>query len=168
MPERILLTGGPEEASAQLWAHIQEKTMLNGEHLEKFDSLTDAAEHHLPSMSREGLEALNTELIRTLIKMRKEREDIFEKNSALEDAVGKLCKEKVYMQREMAKAVNCMTQQQKYFTERLSELRSQATASGPTDQGSLQTTEPTPDESLQCCRSLPPVVRTLVAIQCAM
>ena len=87
--------------------------MLNGEYLEKFESLTDAAEHHMPSMSREGLEALNTELIRTLVKMRKEREDIFEKNSALEDAVGKLGKEKVYMQREMTKAINCMTQQQK-------------------------------------------------------
>ncbi len=149
MPERILLTGGPEEASAQLWAHIQEKTMLAGEHLQTFESLTDAAEHHMPSTSREGLEALNTELIRTLIKMRKEREDIFEKNSALEDAVGKLGKEKVYMQREMAKAINCMTQQQKNFAERLSELQSQAKASDPTDQDSLQTTEPTPGESLQ-------------------
>ena len=149
MPERILLTGGPEEASAQLWAHIQEKTMLNGEHLEKFDSLTDAAEHHMPSMSREGLEALNTELIRTLIKMRKEREDIFEKNSALEDAVGKLCKEKVYLQREMVKAINAMNKQQEQFTKAVSELRSQATASDPMDQGSLQTTEPTPGETLQ-------------------
>ena len=103
----------------------------------------------MPSMSREGLEALNTELIRTLVMMRKEREDIFEKNSALEDAVGKLCKEKVYMQREMVKAINAMNKQQEQFTKMVSELRSQATASDPTDQGSLQTTEPTPDESLQ-------------------
>ena len=149
MPERIHLTGGPEEAAAQLWAHIEEKTMLNGEHLEKFETLPDAAEHHMQSMSREGLEALNTELIRTLVKMRKEREDIFEKNSALEDAVGKLCKEKVYMQREMAKAINCMAQQQENFAERISELQSQAKASSPTDQDSLQTTEPKPGESLR-------------------
>ena len=52
-------------------------------------------------------------MVRTSIKMRVEREDIFEKNSALEDAVGKLCKEKVYMQREMTKAINAMTEQQK-------------------------------------------------------
>ena len=149
MLERILLTGGPEAAAAQLWAHIQEKTMLNGERLEKFEELPDAAEHHMPSMSREGLEALNTELIRTLVKMRKEREDIFEKNSALEDAVGKLCKEKVYMQREMAKAINAMNKQQQQFTEALSELRSQAKVSDPTDRGSLETTEPKQGESLQ-------------------
>ena len=35
MPERIQLTGPPEQAAAQLWAHIQEKTMLNGEKLKK-------------------------------------------------------------------------------------------------------------------------------------
>ena len=58
-------------------------------------------------------------------------------------------KEKVYMQREMAKAINCMTAQQKNFAERLSELQSQAKASDPTDQGSLQTTEPKQDESLR-------------------
>ena len=123
--------------------------MLNGEHLEKFESLPEASEHHMPNMSREGLEALNTELIRTLVKMRKEREDIFEENSALEDAAGKLCKEQVYMQREMAKAINCMTQQQKDFAERLSELQSQAKASCQTDQDSLRTTEPRPGESLR-------------------
>ena len=33
MSERITLTGNPEEAAAQLWAHIQEKTMLDGEKL---------------------------------------------------------------------------------------------------------------------------------------
>ena len=149
MPERIHLTGPPEEAAAQLWAHIEEKTMLNGERLKKFESVPEASEHIMPSMSREGLEALNTELMRTLVKMRKEREDIFEKNSALEDAVGKLCKEEVYMQREMAKAINCMTQQQKNFAERLSELQSRATASCPTGQDSPQTTEPTRGESLR-------------------
>ena len=101
----------------------------------------------MPSMSRDGLEALNTELIRTLVKMRKEREDIFEKNSALEDAVGKLCKEKVYMQREMVKAINAMNAQQKQFTEMVSELRCQATASCPTDPGSPRTTEQTPGVS---------------------
>ncbi len=88
MSERILLTGEPDDAAAQLLAHIQEKTMLNGEQLQKFDTLDEAAKHHMPSMTREALEAMNTELIRTLIKMRVEREDIFEKNSALEDAVG--------------------------------------------------------------------------------
>ena len=32
MSERsFTLTGEPEDAAAQLWAHIQEKTMLNGE-----------------------------------------------------------------------------------------------------------------------------------------
>ena len=35
MPERIQLTGPPEQAAAQLWAHIQEKTMLNGEKLKQ-------------------------------------------------------------------------------------------------------------------------------------
>ncbi len=79
--------------------------------------------------------------------MRKEREDIFEKNSALEDAVGKLCKEKVYLQRQLAKAINAMTAQQKRMIERVNEmqsqataavnaLQSQATASCPTDQDS--------------------------------
>ena len=49
----------------------------------------------------------------------------------------------------MVKAINAMNAQQKHFAEVVSELRSQATASAQTDQGSLQTTEPTPDESLQ-------------------
>ena len=100
-------------------------------------------------MTREALEAVTTEWMRTLVAMRKEREDIFEKNSALEDAVGKLCKEKEYMQREMVKAINAMNNQQQQFTKLVNELRSQAKASDPTDQGSLQTTEPTPGESLQ-------------------
>ena len=44
--------------------------------------------------------------------MRVEREDIFEKNSALEDAVGKLVKEKIYLPRQLASAINAMTDQQ--------------------------------------------------------
>ena len=81
--------------------------------------------------------------------MRLEREDIFEKNSALEDAVGKLCKEKVYMQREMVKAINAMNKQQEQFTKALSELRSQAKVSDPTGPGNPQTTVPTQDASPQ-------------------
>ncbi len=123
--------------------------MLNGEQLLKFDTLDEAANHHMPSMTREALEAMNTELIRTLVRMCVEREDIFEKNSALEDAVGKLCKEKVHMQREMVKAINAMTEQQKTFAKRINELQTQATASCPKDQDSLQITEPTRGESLR-------------------
>ena len=93
MPERIQLTGPPEQAAAQLWAHIQEKTMLEGEKLPKFDSPEAAAQHYLPQLSRDELETLNDSLIKTLRRMKTEREDIFEKNSALEDAVGKLIKE---------------------------------------------------------------------------
>ena len=79
MSERILLTGGPDEAAAQLWAHIQEKTMLNGEKLDKFDSPIDAAEYFTPKLARPMLENQNIELVRALQKMRAEREDIFEK-----------------------------------------------------------------------------------------
>ena len=94
MPERIQLTGPPEQAAAQLWAHIQEKTMLNGEKLPKFDSPEEAADVYLEHLTREQVEKVVKDLITTLQKMRTEREDIFEKNSALEDAVGKLIKEK--------------------------------------------------------------------------
>ncbi len=79
--------------------------------------------------------------------MRKEREDIFENNAAIEDAVGKCCKEKVYMQREMTKAINAMRAQQKSFMERPGALQSPATASSLTDPGNPQTTEPTQDAS---------------------
>ena len=96
MSERIHLTGPPEQAAAQLWAHIQEKTMLNGEHLPKFDSPEKAADVYLEHLTREELEKVVRDLISTLQKMREEREDIFEKNSALEDAVGKFIKEKIY------------------------------------------------------------------------
>ena len=77
------LTGPPEEAAAQLWAHIQEKTMLNGEKLPKFDSPVDAAESYLSLLSRHELHAMNLDLVRALQKMRDEREDIFEKTPRL-------------------------------------------------------------------------------------
>ena len=88
-------TSPPEQAAAQLWAHIQEKTMLNGEKLPKFDSPEKAADVYVAHLTREQLEKVVRDLITTLQKMRTEREDIFEKNSALEDAVGKLIKEKI-------------------------------------------------------------------------
>ena len=72
-------TSPPEQAAAQLWAHIQEKTMLNGEHLPKFDSPEKAAEVYLQHLTREELEKVVKDLITTLQKMRTEREDIFEK-----------------------------------------------------------------------------------------
>ena len=68
--------------------------------------------------------------------MRTEREDIFEKNSALEDAVGKLIKEKIYLQRQLASAVNAMTEQQKRMAARVQQIieqQSQATASSLMD-----------------------------------
>ena len=136
MPERIQLTGPPEQAAAQLWAHIQEKTMLEGEKLPKFNSLEATAQHYLPLLSRDELEKVNDDLIKTLQKMKDEREDIFEKNSALEDAVGKLIKEKIYLQRQLASAINAMTDQQKRMAARMqqvSEQQSQATASSPLD-----------------------------------
>ena len=118
MSERIQLTGPPEQAAAQLWAHIQEKTMLDGEELPKFDSLEAVSQHYLPRCSRAELEKVNDDLIKTLQKMKDEREDIFEKNSALEDAVGKLMKEKIYLQRQLASAVNAMSDQQKRIAAR--------------------------------------------------
>ena len=57
--------------------------------------------------------------------MRTEREDIFEKNTALEDAVGKLMKEKIYLQRQLASAINAMTEQQKRMEARLQEINEQ-------------------------------------------
>ena len=96
MPERIQLTGPPEQAAAQLWAHIQEKTMLNGEKLPHFNSPEEAAGAYMAHLTREQLEKVNNDLIKTLQKMRTEREDIFERNSALEDAVDKLMKGNIY------------------------------------------------------------------------
>ena len=58
--ERFIITGEPEEAAAQLWAHIQEKTMLDGEKLNKFDSPIEAAAYYTPSLSREMLENFPT------------------------------------------------------------------------------------------------------------
>ena len=135
MPERIQLTGPPEQAAAQLWAQIQEKTMLNGEHLPKFDSPEKAADVYLEHLTRGELEKVIKDLITTLQKMRTEREDIFEKNSALEDAVGKLIKEKIYLQRQLASAINAMTEQQKRMAARyhLNEQQSQAKASSQKD-----------------------------------
>ena len=152
MPERIQLTGPPEQAAAQLWAHIQEKTMLNGEKLPKFGSPEEAADVYLEHLTRQQLEKVCKDLITTLQKMRTEREDIFEKNSALEDAVGKLMKEKVYLQRQLASAINAMTEQQKRMAARLQEIserQSQATASSPLDQEQQQSTEPTLEASPQ-------------------
>ena len=83
--------------------------------------------------------------------MRTEREEIFEKNSALEDAVGKLIKEKIYLQRQLASAVNAMTEQQKRMAARLQQLteqQSQATASSQSDLDQ-KSTEPTLEASVQ-------------------
>ena len=152
MSERTIeLSGPPEQAAAQLWAHIQEKTMLNGEHLPKFESPEKAADVYLEHLTREELEKVIKDLITTLQKMRTEREDIFEKNSALEDAVGKLIKEKIYLQRQLASAVNAMTEQQKRMAARVHQIieqQSQATASSPSDQEHLKSTEPTQEASV--------------------
>ena len=122
MSERITLTGDPDEAASQLWAHIQEKTMLDGEKLRKFDSPIEAATYYTPSLSREMLENQNIELVRMLQKMRAEREDIFEKNTALEDACGKLMKEKVYLQQQLAGAINAFSESHKRMEARYEEL----------------------------------------------
>ena len=151
MPERIQLTGPPEQAAAQLWAHIQEKTMLNGEKLKKFDSPEEAADVYLEHLTREQVEKVVKDLITTLQKMRTEREDIFEKNSALEDAVGKLMKEKIYLQRQLASAINAMTEQQKRMAVRyhkLNEQQSQAPALSQTDP-EQKSTEQTLEASVQ-------------------
>ena len=65
-----------------------------------------------------------------------EREDIFEKNTALEDACGKLMKEKTYLQQQLAGAINSFTDQQTRWMARMAELtaqQSQATADAQTD-----------------------------------
>ena len=90
MSERIILTGPPEQAAAQLWAHIQEKTMLNGEQLPKFDSPEKAADVYLEHLTREELEKVIKDLITTLQKMRTEREDIFEKTLRSRTPLGSL------------------------------------------------------------------------------
>ena len=137
MSERTIeLSGPPEQAAAQLWAHLQEKTMLNGEKLPKFDSPEQAADVYLEHLTLEEVKKIVKALITTLQKMRTEREDIFEKNSALEDAVGKLIKEKIYLQRQLASAINSMTEQQKRMAvkyDQLTERQSQAKASSQKD-----------------------------------
>ena len=114
MPERIQLTGGPEEAAAQLCEYLG---------LDKMQPYTREKE----------LENMNLKLIQTLEKMKEEREDIFEKNSALEDACGKLMKEKVYLQQQLVKAIQSLTDQQTRFQAALTELQAQAMASSPSD-----------------------------------
>ena len=80
MSERTIeLSGPPEQAAAQLWAHLQEKTMLNGEKLPKFDSPEQAADVYLEHLTLEEIKKVVKALITTLQKMRTEREDIFEK-----------------------------------------------------------------------------------------
>ena len=150
MSERTI-EGPPERAAAQLWAHIQEKTMLNGEKLPKIDSPEKAAGVYLEHLTREELEKVIKDLITTLQKMRTEREDIFEKNSALEDAVGKLIKEKIYLQRQLASAINSMTDQQKRMAakyDQLNERQSQAKASCQKDL-EQKNTEQTPEAFVQ-------------------
>ena len=151
MSERTFeLSGPPEQAAAQLWAHIQEKTMLDGKTLPKFNSPEEAADVYLEHLTREEVDKVVKALITTLQKMRTEREDIFEKNSALEDAVGKLIKEKIYLQRQLASAINSMTEQQKRMAARyhqLNEQQSRATASSQSDlepQSTEQTLEASP------------------------
>ena len=138
MSERNILTGPPEQAAAQLWAHIQEKTMLNGEHLPKFDSPEKAADVYLEHLTREEVEKVVKDLITTLQKMRTEREDIFEKNSALEDAVCKLIKEKIYLQRQLASAINAMTEQQKRMAARYHQLNEQQSRAKVLSQSDLE------------------------------
>ena len=136
MPGTFELSGPPEKAATQLWAHIQEKTILNGETLPKFDSPMDAVESYLPLLSCDELHRMNLDLVRALQKMRLEREDIFEKNTALEDACGKLMKEKAYLQQQLAGAINSFTDQQTRWMARMAELTAQqspATASDQTD-----------------------------------
>ena len=111
--------------------------MLDGEKLPEFDSPEAAAQHYLPQLSRAELEKVNRDLIQTLQNLRVEREDIFEKNTALEDACGKLMKEKVYLQQQLAGAINAFSESHKRMEARYDELiarQSQATASDQTDQ----------------------------------
>ena len=153
MSERTIeLSGPPEQAAAQLWAHLQEKTMLNGEKLPKFDSPEQAADVYLEHLTLEEIKKVVKALITTLQKMRTEREDIFEKNSALEDAVGKLMKEKIYLQRQLASAINSMTEQQKRMAvkyEHLTERQFRAKASSQSDLEQKQSTEQTLEASVQ-------------------
>ena len=45
------------DAAAQLWAHIEEKTMVSGENLaQKFETPADAAEYYAPKLERQELE----------------------------------------------------------------------------------------------------------------
>ena len=130
------LTGPPEEAAAQLWAHLQEKTMLNGDQLPKFDSPADAAESYLPLLSRDELHRMNLDLVRALQKMRIEREDIFEQNAALSEACGKYMKERAHLQQQLAEAISTFTARQTQWMQTMAKLTAQqspATADAQTD-----------------------------------
>ena len=110
--------------------------MLNGEALPKFDSPADAAESYLPLLSRDELHRMNLDLVRALQKMRVEREDIFEQDSALTDACGKLMKEKAYLQQQLAEAISSFTERQTKWMATMARLTAQqspATASDQTD-----------------------------------
>ena len=79
---------------------------------------------------------MNLDLVRALQKMRVEREDIFEQNSALTDACGKLMKEKAYLQEQLAKAISSFTEQQTRWMATMAKLTAQqspATADAQTD-----------------------------------
>ena len=136
MSDAFHLTGPPEDAAAQLWAHIQEKTMLDGETLPKFDSPADAAESYLPLLSRHELHAMNLDLVRTLHKMRQEREDIFDQNSALSEACGKYMKERAHLQQQLAEAISTFTARQTQWMQTMAKLTAQqspSTADAQTD-----------------------------------
>ena len=120
MPERT-------QSALEFWALIQEKRCSMVKSFQKFDTPEEAAGAYMAHLSREQLEKVNNDLIKTLQNMRTEREDIFEKNSALEDAVGKLIKEKIYLHRQLASAINAMTDQSNRL-QQLIEEKSQATA----------------------------------------
>ena len=72
------------------------------------------------------LSTANARLLETLVKMKEEREEIFEKSSVLGEACGKLMSEKVYMVQNLAKAVNTIGQLEREITE----LRSLSRAAG--------------------------------------
>ncbi len=54
------------------------------------------------------LATANARLLETLVKMKEEREEVFEKSSVLGDACGRMMSEKVYMVQNLAKAVDAI------------------------------------------------------------
>ena len=110
--------------------------MLNGEKLTHFDAPADAVESYLPLLSRHELHAMNLDLVRLLHKMREEREDILEKNSALSDACGKYMKERAHLQQQLAEAISTFTARQTQWMQTMAKLTAQqspATADAQTD-----------------------------------